>query len=299
MRKALAIFCLLPLLSAAAAETAELSPEQVEFFESRIRPVLAQDCYECHRSGEKVRGGLALDSRAGVMAGGDSGAAVVPGDPAASLLLKMIRHQVDDENLKMPKAGAQLEPEVIADFEKWIAMGVPDPRDKPVSDQQVAADTEWQAVLERRKSWWSFQPIVAPVVPSVDAPGWSANAVDRFVKAKLDAAGVEPVDVASAQVLVRRLYFTLIGLPPSVAEVEAFVASHGNNPETAMAQLVDQLLADPRYGERWARHWMDWVRYAETHGSEGDPAIPHAWRYRDYLIRALNADELRSLFDVA
>ncbi len=290
MRKALAIFCLLPLLSAAAAETAELSPEQVEFFESRIRPVLAQDCYECHRSGEKVRGGLALDSRAGVMAGGDSGAAVVPGDPAASLLLKMIRHQVDDENLKMPKAGAQLEPEVIADFEKWIAMGVPDPRDKPVSDQQVAADTEWQAVLERRKSWWSFQPIVAPVVPSVDAPGWSANAVDRFVKAKLDAAGVEPVDVASAQVLVRRLYFTLIGLPPSVAEVEAFVASHGNNPETAMAQLVDQLLADPRYGERWARHWMDWVRYAETHGSEGDPAIPHAWRYRDYLIRALNAD---------
>jgi len=284
------IIFLLPAVLATGLRAADLSPEQVEFFESRIRPVLAQDCYECHRLGEKVRGGLALDSRAGLMAGGDSGAAVVPGDPAASLLLTMIRHEVDDENLKMPKAGAQLEPEVLDDFEKWIAMGAPDPRDAPASNQQVAADTEWQAVLERRKSWWSFQPIADPQVPTVAAAEWSANAVDRFVKAKLDAEGLQPVERADARVLVRRLYFTLIGLPPSLEEVDEFVASHGADAQAATAALVDRLLADPRFGERWARHWMDWVRYAETHGSEGDPAIPHAWRYRDYLIRALNAD---------
>ena len=179
---------------------ADFSSEQVEFFENRIRPVLAQDCYECHRSGEKVRGGLVLDSREGLLAGGDSGAAVVPGDPGGSLLMKMIRHEVDDENLKMPKAGAQLEPEVLADFEKWIAMGVPDPRDQPVSDEEVASDTDWQAVLERRKSWWSFQAIADPPVPSVNDVEWSGNSVDRFVKAKLDAEGLEPVDVASGRV---------------------------------------------------------------------------------------------------
>ncbi len=289
MRIGLAMILLLPLILAAGAKAAPTA-EQVEFFESRIRPVLAQDCYECHRSGEKVRGGLALDSRAGVMAGGDSGAVVVPGDPAASLLMKMIRHEVDDENLKMPKAGAQLESEVIADFGKWIAMGVPDPRDAPANEAQVAEDTEWQAVLERRKNWWSFQPIADPPVPTVDDAEWSGNAIDQFVKAKLDAEGLEPVDLASAQVLVRRLYFTLIGLPPSVEDVDGFVVSYGKAPEAATLQLVDHLLDDPRFGERWARHWMDWVRYAETHGSEGDPAIPHAWRYRDYLIRALNAD---------
>jgi len=289
-RRIMALGVWLSLLVVAGVGAADLPPEQVEFFESRIRPVLAQDCYECHRSGQKVRGGLALDSRAGLLAGGDSGAAVVPGDPAASLLLKMIRHEVDDENLKMPKAGAQLEPEVIADFETWISLGAPDPRDAPANAEQVAQDTDWQAVLERRKSWWSFQPVVDPPVPAVADAEWSANAVDRFVKAKLDAEGLAPADTASAQVLVRRLYFTLIGLPPSVDEVEEFVADHGMNAGAATSALVDRLLADPRFGERWARHWMDWVRYAETHGSEGDPAIPHAWRYRDYLIRALNGD---------
>ena len=290
MKSGFAMIFLMPLVAMASATAAELTPEQVEFFESRIRPVLAQDCYECHRSGEKVRGGLALDSRVGVMAGGDSGAVVVPGDPAASLLLRMIRHDVDDESLKMPKARARLEPEVLADFEKWIAMGVPDPRDKPVSDEQVAADTDWQAVLERRKSWWSFQPIADPTVPTVDDAAWSGNEVDRFIKAKLDAVGLEPVAAASAEVLVRRLYFTLIGLPPGVEEVEKFKADHDKDPAAATVGLVDRLLSDERFAERWARHWMDWVRYAETHGSEGDPTIPYAWRYRDYLIRALNTD---------
>jgi hypothetical protein len=290
MRIRFAIIFLMPLAATAGAAAVELPPEQVEFFESRIRPVLAQDCYECHRSGEKVRGGLALDSRDGLLAGGDSGAVVVPGDPAGSLLLKMIRHDVDDESLKMPKAGAQLESEVLADFEKWIAMGAPDPRDQPVSDEQVEADTDWQAVLERRKSWWSFQPVADPPVPEVKDAQWSANAVDRFIKAKIDGEKLDPVGLASAEVLVRRLYFTLLGLPPTVAEVDEFVFAHNKDAEAATVALVDRLLADSRFGERWARHWMDWVRYAETHGSEGDPAIPHAWRYRDYLVRALNAD---------
>ena len=281
---------LLLWLTVAGAAPAETTPEQIEFFESRIRPVLAQDCYECHRSGEKVRGGLALDSRAGWLAGGDSGAVIVPGDPEASLLMKMIRHDVDDDSLKMPKAGPRLEPEVLADFERWIAMGAPDPRDQPVSDDQVARDTDWQAVLERRKSWWSFQPIADPPVPEVENAEWSSNAVDRFVRARMAGEGLEPVAPASVEVLIRRIYFTLIGLPPSVAEVEEFRDGYEKNAVDATSALVNRLLADPRFGERWARHWMDWMRYAETHGSEGDPAIPHAWRYRDYLIRALNAD---------
>jgi hypothetical protein len=266
------------LLSAAPAPT----PAGLEFFETKIRPVLAQDCYECHRTGGKRKAGLALDHRQALLTGGDSGPAIVPGDPAASLLLQAIRH--DSEDLAMPKAGAKLEPGVIADFEQWIRLGAPDPRVTPPTDAQVAADTDWDAVLRRRKAWWSFQPLARPEIS--DRPA-GPHPVDHLLAAKRRAAGLTLAAPADRATLIRRLSFALCGLPPTPEETAAFVADP--RPDAYVA-LVDTLLASPRFGERWARHWMDWVRYADSHGSEGDAPIPNAWRYRDYLIRALNAD---------
>lgn len=266
------------LLSAAPAPT----PAALDFFETKIRPVLAQDCYECHRTGGKKKAGLALDHRQALLTGGDSGPAIVPGDPAASLLLQAIRHDSDD--LAMPKAGAKLEPGVIADFEQWIRLGAPDPRDTPPSDAQVAADTDWDAVLRRRKTWWSFQPLARPDLGRLPA---GAHPVDHLLAAKLRDAGLTRAPQADRTTLIRRLSFALHGLPPTPEEVAAFTTDPRQG---AYAALVDTFLSSPRYGERWTRHWMDWVRYADSHGSEGDAPIPNAWRYRDYLIRALNAD---------
>lgn len=265
--------------------SAQLSPDQVEFFESRIRPILAQECYECHNSRGQRKGGLILDHRVAWQQGGDSGPLLVPGDPAGSLLMQAIRHELPD--LKMPKAGAKLDEAIIADFEKWIAMGAPDPRDAPPSEAQLAADTDWEAIRKRRQGWWSFQPITSPPVPEVAGV---VHPVDRFIRARLTTEGLEPSPSADPRTLVRRLHFVLTGLPPSVEEVAAFLADWEADRRAAVAGRVEALMASPAFGERWARHWMDWVRYADTHGSEGDPEIPHAWRYRDYLIRALNAD---------
>ncbi len=254
--------------------------EQVEFFEKRIRPVLAQDCYECHSTAGKSKGDLVLDSRPGWMAGGESGAAIKPGDPAGSLLLQSLRHAGD---LKMPKNGAKLDDEVLADFEKWIAMGAPDPRDAPPSKEELAKETDWNATLLRRKNWWSFQPVTSPPLPKVKQADWSKHPVDQFILAKLEENQLEPAAAANPSLLLRRLSYVLTGLPPTPEEVAAFKAEH-------LEATVDRLLQSPRFGETWARHWMDWVRYAESYGSEGDPPIPYAFRYRDYLIRAFNAD---------
>ena len=273
MRATFVILTLLAVIPLSAGSLrAALAPADLEFFERRIRPVLAQDCYECHRTGGKMKAGLALDHRAALLQGGDTGPAIIPGDTKKSLLLQAIRHEHDD--LAMPKAGAKLDPAVIADFEHWIARGAPDPRDAPPTDAQVAADTDWSAVMQRRKSWWSFQPIQKPTPPR----GRAAHPVDRFLDAKRAAAGLAAAPRADPATLARRLSFALTGLPPAA------------NQRATFSDQVETLLASPRFGERWARHWMDWVRYADSHGSEGDPPVPHAWRYRDYLIRALNAD---------
>jgi len=269
------------LLCPAGAGGAVLSPEAVEYFESRIRPVLAQDCYECHRTGGKTKRGLALDHRAAMLKGGESGPVIVPGNPGKSLLMAAIRHH--DEDLKMPKARAKLEDRIIADFAKWIEMGAADPRDKPSSEEEIAKDTDWAAVMERRKSWWSFQPVKKPEVPA----GKSPHPVDRFIEAGLAKGGLQAAGTADRRTLIRRLSFALRGLPPTPEESEAFVKDPGAE---AYERLVDRYLVSPQFGERWARHWMDWLRYADSHGSEGDPDIPKSWRYRDYLIRALNAD---------
>ncbi len=263
---------------------AALEPAQVEFFESKIRPVLAQECYECHSTQGKQKGGLVLDHRQGLRRGGDSGAAIMAGDPGASRLLQAIRHSLED--LKMPANRAKLEPAVIADFEKWILMGAPDPRDHPPSATELAKDTDWAAVRERRKSWWSFQPIREAQPPTTPSQ-LNARPIDRFIGAALRERNLTPSAMAGREVLIRRLSFNLRGLPPSPDEITTFL--NDERPD-AYERLADAYLASPEFGERWARHWMDWMRYSDSHGSEGDPTIPNSWRYRDYLIRALNAD---------
>ncbi|MDF1861745.1 MAG: DUF1553 domain-containing protein [Verrucomicrobiales bacterium] len=262
------------------------SPEQIEFFESRIRPILAQECYECHSEATKSKGGLLLDTRSGWEKGGDSGEAVIlPGDPDNSLLLKSIAHEVED--LEMPKAGAKLEDAVLSDFRKWIEDGAIDPRETPPSRDQLEKDTNWEAVRERREGWWSFQPIERPAVPSADG---AEHPVDRFLFSRLKEDNLEPSPQAGPRTLLRRLSYLLTGLPPSPEDSTAFLQQWEADPDQTLSDTADRLLASPAFGERWARHWMDWLRYADSHGSEGDPTIPHSWQYRDYLIRALNRD---------
>lgn len=235
--------------------------QQVEFFESKIRPIIAQECYECHSSATKKKGGLLLDSRAGWQKGGDTGDAIKPGDPQNSLLFQTLRHEHED--LKMPKNGAKLDDKVLADFERWIREGATDPRDTPPSTEQVAKETAWPAILERRKQWWAFLPISKQP---------ANKTIDDFIDTELAKQGIPAAPQADEQTLHRRMSYILTGLPPS-----------GD-------QTVDQLLASPAFGEKWARHFLDWVRYAESYGSEGDPQIPYAYQYRDYLIRAFNDD---------
>ncbi len=260
------------------------------FFESRIRPVLIEHCYECHNSAETSEGGFAVDHRQGLRDGGDGGKWIQPGNSDQSRLIAVLRHEIDD--LEMPQDGPKLDDRVVEDFEKWISTGAPDPRDEPPSIEALTEATSWDATLRRRKQWWSFQPIQATRPPaSGDA---SDHPIDRFVHAKIDASGLSPSAPAKSTVLIRRLFINLIGLPPRDDEFDAWMSRFQAAGQVGRAQvirqLVDHLIDSPHFGERWARHWMDWIRYAESHGSEGDPRIDNAWMYRDYLIRAINAD---------
>ncbi|MEO0413768.1 MAG: DUF1549 domain-containing protein [Verrucomicrobiota bacterium] len=265
-----------------SAKAKDFTAEQIEFFETKIRPVLAQECYECHNSRTKDKGGLILDYRDGLLDGGDTGPAIEPGDAEGSLLIEALKHLND---LEMPKAGVMLDAPIIADFEKWINMGAPDPRDAPPTDEELANDTSWDSIFETRRNWWSFQPVDDPAVPEGDG-----TPIDRFVQKGLEANGLKAADQAEPLVLARRLYYTLVGLPPTTEQLLAFETAASENADAAIDDLIDDLLGSSQFGEKWARHWMDWVRYAESHGSEGDPRIDNAHFYRDYLIRALNQD---------
>ena len=261
--------------------------EQVEFFEKNIRSVLAEHCYECHNSSDKAKGGLALDWQGGLAKGGDSGPVLVAGKPGSSRLLRVIRHE--EKDLKMPKDGPRLSPVVIGNFEKWIAMGAPDPRTKQPTREDIAKATSWETIREQRKQWWSFQPVRLLAPPKVKGD-WAQTDIDKFIQAVWEAEGLSPSSDAEPQALLRRLSFIITGLPPAPGETESFVQEARTNSRAAVESAIERLLASPHFGERWARHWMDWVRYAESLGSEGDPAIPHANQYRNYLIRALNED---------
>jgi Protein of unknown function (DUF1553)/Protein of unknown function (DUF1549)/Concanavalin A-like lectin/glucanases superfamily/Planctomycete cytochrome C len=259
--------------------------KNLAFFEAKIRPVLAEHCYACHNSHNKKEGGLALDYRGAMQAGGDRGTLWETGSADKSLLIKVLRHTEAD--LRMPRGGPKLNAQVVQDFRQWIEAGAVDPRLEPPSVDQLAKETAWETVRERRKSWWSLQPLATNAPPEISDARWNQHEIDRFLhqarlKQKLETA--LPADRAT---LCRRVSYVLTGLPPTTTELQAFV--NDDSPQ-AYEKWVDHLFASPRFGERWARHSMDWFRYAESHGSEGDPQIPFAWRYRDYLIRAWNSD---------
>ena len=262
----------------------DATPEQVEFFENKIRPVLAESCYECHNSVNKAKAGLALDYRGALLAGSENGSIIELGKPEDSVLIWAIRHEDD---LEMPENAPKLDDRVIADFEEWIRMGAPDPRDKRPTQLDLDNAVAWDTLLEKRSNWWSFQPLKKTTPPKVSIPDWNQSPIDQFLFASLSGKGLRPQEQASPETLVRRLHLVLTGLPPKIEVVKQFTADPN---ETAYWDLVDTLLASEEFGERWARHWMDWYRYAESHGSEGDPNLPYASAYRDYLIRALNAD---------
>jgi hypothetical protein len=272
-------------LGAAPAFVEQPTPEQAQFFETKIRPVLVERCYACHSSqGEKIRGGLVLETRAGVLRGGDDGMVVVPGEPNASLLIKAIRYT--DAKLKMPpKAEHRLSPERVADFEKWVEMGVPDPRVDAAGGRGAHASAVFTAA---EKSLWSLQPVRSATPPAADEPALVNNPIDAFIVAALKAKHLEPSPVADKTTLLRRVCLDLTGLPPTPQEVEAFVAD--TSPE-AFTRVVDRLLASPHYGERWGRHWLDLARFAESDGFKDDAVRPNAWRYRDYVIKSFNDDK--------
>jgi hypothetical protein len=254
--------------------------DQEDFFETKIRPVLVAQCYECHSaSSEEAEGGLLLDTREGIRRGGDTGRAVVPGELAGSLILDAIRH----ESIEMPPEE-KLPDNVIADFEKWIRSGAHDPRDG--KSELIRREIDF----EQAKDFWSFRPLAEPQVSAADRADWTHNDIDIFILARLEAQGVTPVGDADSESLARRIYFDLIGLPPSPEQVDAFADAMGSDPLHAVGSLVDTLLDSRQFGERWARHWLDVVRYAESTGMERNATFTQAWRYRDYVIDAFNND---------
>tara|TARA_Y100001968_G_C19450516_1_gene768225 strand:+ start:3974 stop:7231 length:3258 start_codon:yes stop_codon:yes gene_type:complete len=271
-----AIHCVLLPLSVLHAD------EDLEFFEKRIRPVLVTKCYECHSSvSSGVKGGLLLDSRMSIRKGGESGPAVVPGKAEESLLYSALTH----ESFEMPPEE-KLSDSIIADFKKWINDGAVDPRDKPPNPSELATQI-WEDAFQTRKKLWSFQPLASPLVPTHKGNRWSDLPIDRFILSSLKHEKLRPADRADKYTLARRLSFTLTGLPPSPKLLETYVR---DNTDGAWPQLIDALLESPHFGERFARHWMDVVRYTDTYGYEWDIPAKGAWRYRDYLIRAFNSD---------
>ncbi|MCA9137345.1 MAG: PSD1 domain-containing protein [Planctomycetales bacterium] len=254
--------------------------EQVAFFESKIRPVLIEHCYECHSATSKEpEGGLLLDTREGIRRGGETGHAVVPGELADSLIMNALRH----DSIEMPP-DEKLPDHVIADFEKWIQMGAIDPRDG--KSAMIRRDIDF----ERAREFWSFQGIASPAVPAIKNASWIKNDIDAFVLSRLEAAQIKPVDDADSDVLARRIYFDLIGLPPTPDQLDAFNRAMKQDPDQAVGSLVDTLLDSRHFGERWGRHWLDVVRYAESTGMERNGTFTRAWHYRDYVIDALNDD---------
>ncbi len=273
-----------PYLASAAAPS-DLA--QLDFFEKKIRPVLVESCYECHSaSAKKLKGGLYLDTAESLLKGGDSGPAIVPGKPEKSLLLITMRHEDKDPDMAMPPKKDKLSDAVLADFAQWIKMGAPDPR-----DGKASRTLAWDA--DTAKKHWAFQKISNPPVPKpADAKHFIQSPIDSFVLAKLTEKKLTPSQKADKRTLIRRVTYDLIGLPPTPAEVDAFLADNSPN---AYEKIVDRLIASPQYGERWARHWLDIARYADTSGDRQNggkrvPLYPHAWTFRDYVIDAFNKD---------
>lgn len=254
---------------------AETKPtaEQLRFFETSIRPLLLDKCFKCHGA-EKQWGSLRLDSREALLLGGDSGPAVVSGKPKESLLIRAVRHE--NEELKMPPKDEKLTERQIADLVRWIEMGAPFSESKSTNSRT------------RDPNHWAFHPPADVAVPTVRDNAWSQSILDRFILAKIEAAGLRPTARANKRTLIRRVTFDLTGLPPTPAEIDAFLADDST---AAFARVVDRLLDSPQYGERWGRHWLDVARYADSNGLDENVAHGNAWRYRDYVVAAFNRDK--------
>ncbi|MEK0447688.1 MAG: hypothetical protein RLZZ399_3009, partial [Verrucomicrobiota bacterium] len=268
-----------------AGEAPSFSPDQIAFFENKIRPILANHCVECHSAQKnKVKGGLSLDSREEILRGGEGGAALRAGAPSESRLIRAVEW---GDDLQMPpkkKLGA----EQIEDLKRWVEWGAPDPRKSKAEP------------VRKKGDHWAFQPVRRPELPVVRGRAWVKNPVDLFVLAKLEARGMVPAEAPETgspeavrqkkEAVLRRAYFDLIGLPPSPAQIERFVQDPSPD---AFSRVIDSLLANPAYGERWARHWMDTARYSDTTGVGvygAEYRYPYAWGYRDWLIKAFNED---------
>jgi len=281
---ALAFFAVLAAVPTAGR--AETTSAGNEFFESRIRPVLVDNCYQCHSAkAKKIKGDLLLDTRDGVLKGGENGPVLVPGAPDKSRLIEAIRRT--NKNLQMPPKH-RLTDQQVADFVQWVTLGAPDPRMGPATPPKPAFD------LAAARAAWAWSMPRDHVVPSVSDKAWCKSPIDRFILAKLQSQGLKPAPAADRRTLIRRAYFDLIGLPPTPQEVESFIAD--SSPD-AFAKVVDRLLSSPHYGERWGRHWLDVVRYADAFDSRsvkgdtiGQGDISEAWRYRDWVVKAFNQD---------
>lgn len=275
-------FCLLFLPARLlAAEPPSFSPDQLDFFEKLVRPILVTRCYECH-SGKiaEPKSGLRVDSREALILGGDTGPSIVPGKAKESLLIDAINY---GDTFQMPKKS-KMPAEEIAVLTKWVDMGAPwTPGDKPVAIEGPKSFD----LAGRKAEHWCWRELSNPAVPQVKESAWPLDDLDRFVLVKTEAAGFTPAEPAEKRTLLRRVYFDLVGLPPTPAQVAAFVE---DNSAQALTKVVDELLRSPHFGERWGRHWLDLVRYAETRGHEFDFHAPNAYQYRDYVIRALNED---------
>ncbi len=266
--------------SAADSATSSEDAEKMKFFETRIRPVLAENCYECHGE-KKQKAGLRLDNIGYILKGSKDGEVLVPGDSSKSLIYTAISHS--DPDLQMPDKADKLPDNQIEDINRWINMGAPWPKNEVVKTAKRGEFTD------EEKSWWSFQPLKDVSPPTFDkTTGTAANDVDRFLLAKLSEAGLKQAPEASPEDLLRRLYFNLHGLPPTREQIDSYL--NDEDPEK-YSKLVDTLLASPRYGERWGQHWLDLARYAESDGYRQDGYRPDAWPYRDYVIDSFNADK--------
>ena len=262
----------------------KIDPKAAEFFETQVRPVLAENCYSCH--GPQAQSGkLRLDGRAFLLRGGESGPSLVPGHPEKSLLLDVVRHV---GKIQMPPGG-KLKPEQIEALDAWVKMGAPWPGAAVADEAKAAAATGEYRISDAQRKFWAFQPVRKPAPPAVKNAAWAKTPLDRFVLAKLEAKGLKPSPAADRRTLIRRATFDMHGLPPTPEEVEAFAAD--KSPD-AWAKVVNRLLASPRYGERWGRHWLDIARYADTKGYVfvDDRNYPHAYNYRDWVVRAFNND---------
>jgi uncharacterized protein DUF1553/uncharacterized protein DUF1549/cytochrome c len=266
-----------------AAQPQEPSREGLEFFEKKIRPALTDNCYGCHsEKSKRPQGGLLLDSIEAMLKGGASGQpAIVPGDPEKSLLIKAIRHT--DAKLQMPMGG-KLPDQVIKDFEAWVKMGAPAPR----ASAPTAASNYPAYNFDEARKFWSFQPLKDHQPPKVKNVAWVESPIDRFILAKLEEKGLKPVADADKRALIRRATFDLTGMPPTPDEVEAFLKDASPN---AFEKVVDRLLGSQAYGEKWGRHWLDVVRYADTAGDNSDYPVIAAYRYRNYVIESFNKDK--------